>query len=128
MSDEMSSASMILLISWQSCACKDGNRKDPRVPRTRYTASSLQLVSPSFRLPPLQPQPTARRYATAAAEAEPCTIRTPALLVAAPKREELDPEEDVELLAADDAQVELTERAAEVRASILLRAGRGLGC
>ena len=72
------------------------------------------------------PQLTARRFATAAVEAaEPGTSRTPALLVVAPKREELDPEEDVELLAADEARVELTERAAEVRASILLR---GLGC
>ena len=52
--------------------------------------------------------------------AEPGTSRTAALLVAAPKPEEMESdEEDVELLRPDEARVYLTERAAEVRASYL---------
>jgi hypothetical protein len=62
------------------------------------------------------PQRGNRRFATAAAEAaEPVASLTPALLVVAPKREEMDPEEHVELLGVDEARIRLTERAAEVR-------------
>ena len=61
-----------------------------------------------------------RSFATAAGDvAGSGTSRTAALLVAAPKPEEMDPDEEVELLSPDEAHVQLTERAAEVRASYI---------
>jgi hypothetical protein len=46
---------------------------------------------------------------------EPVISLTPALRVTAPKREEMDPEEDVELLGVDEARIQLTKRAVEAR-------------
>lgn len=64
---------------------------------------------------PLQSQPPTalRRFATAARE--PGTSKAQAILVNVPRKEALYDDEDVNLLSRDEAQIQITERAAEVR-------------